>query len=70
MSEKLRDEVKKFDTLLHERLILDEKLRLLKEDMALDSEKVEEQKEYMAELKQQNDENSATLEETQTELTQ
>jgi len=44
---KLADERKKYDGLLHDRLILDEKLRLLKESMADDTEKVEEQNEFL-----------------------
>jgi hypothetical protein len=42
MANKLSDERKKYDNLLHEKLILAEKLRLLKEQMAEDTAKVED----------------------------
>lgn len=38
---KLHEERSKYDSLLHERLVLDERLRLLKEQMAEDTSKVE-----------------------------
>lgn len=65
---KLADERKKYDGLLHDRLILDEKLRLLKEQMGDDTEKVEESNEVLKELKSGNDDQSKTLEEQSTAL--
>lgn len=41
LEQKLGEEVRKYDQLLKDRLILDEKLKLLKEQMSEDSEKVE-----------------------------
>ena len=63
MVNKLGDERKKYDTLLHEKLILSEKLRLLKEQMAEDTAKVEDQSRILAELRAVNDAESKTLEE-------
>ena len=63
MANKLSDERKKYDNLLHEKLILAEKLRLLKEQMAEDTAKVEDQNRILAELRAVNDAESKTLEE-------
>ena len=63
MVNKLGDERKKYDTLLHEKLILSEKLRLLKEQMAEDTAKVEDQSRILQELRAVNDAESKTLEE-------
>jgi hypothetical protein len=65
---KLGDERKKYDGLLHDRLILDEKLRLLKEIMGFDTEKVEEQNDILKELKASNDESSKQLDEVSAAL--
>lgn len=66
---KLADERKKYDSLLHDRLILDEKLRLMKDQMGDDTEKVEEQNEVLKELKGDNDDSSKTLDEQTSTLT-
>jgi uncharacterized protein YlxW (UPF0749 family) len=63
MANKLSDERKKYDGLLHEKLILSEKLRLLKEQMAEDTAKVEDQNIKLAELRAINDTESKALEE-------
>lgn len=49
--QKLAEEVRKYDQLVKDRLILDERLRLLKNQMTEDSEAVEQQKEEIDELK-------------------
>lgn len=70
LNSKLDEESKKYSQLVHEKIILEEKLKLKRLQLNEDSEKVETQQAVLDENKKSNDEQSATLDEMSAELEQ